>query len=154
MALNNIESKVQELLENIITDLGYELYDVIYEKEGKDFYLRIFIDKPDGIDINDCEKVNNAINDVLDEADYIKEQYFLEVSSPGIERTLRKEKHFLSQIGNEIKVKLFKPNSEKQKEIVGKLEEYNKDWITIKVENKTIKINSKDIAIVKTIFNW
>ncbi len=154
MALNNIEPKVQELLENIITDLGYELYDVIYEKEGKDFYLRIFIDKPNGIDINDCEKVNNAINDVLDEADYIKEQYFLEVSSPGIERTLRKEKHFLSQIGNEIKVKLFKPTSEKQKEIVGKLEEYNRDWITLKVENETIKINSKDIAIAKTIFNW
>ena len=61
-------------------------------KESKDYYLRIVIDKPEGIDINDCETVNNAINDILDEADYIKEQYFLEVSPPGVERILRKEK--------------------------------------------------------------
>ncbi len=149
----NIESKVEELLKPIIINLGYDLYDVIYEKEGKDYYLRIFIDKPEGIDINDCEKVNNEINDILDEADYIKEQYFLEVSSPGIERTLRKEKHFLSQIGNEIRIKLFKP-IDKQKELIGILTEYNKEEITIKVDEKTIKINSKDIANAKTIFNW
>ena len=153
MALNNIESKVEELLNPIVTKLGYDLYDVIYEKEGKDYYLTIFIDKPDGIDINDCEKVNNEINDILDEANYIKGQYFLEVSSPGIEKRLRKEKHFLSQIGNEIKVKLFKP-IDNQKELIGTLEEYNKEEIIIKVNEKTIKINSKDIAVVKTIFNW
>lgn len=149
----NIESKVEELLKPIIINLGYDLYDVVYEKEGKDYYLRIFIDKPEGIDINDCEKVNNEINDILDKADYIKEQYFLEVSSPGIERTLRKEKHFLSQIGNEIRIKLFKP-IDKQKELIGILTEYNKEEITIKVDEKTIKINSKDIANAKTIFNW
>ena len=115
--------------------------------------MRIIIDKPEGIDINDCEIVNNEINPILDEADYIKEQYFLEVSSPGIERTLRKEKHFLNQIGNEISVKLFKPIN-KQKEIIGILEEYNKDEITIKTKESTIKIDLKDIAVVKTIFNW
>jgi ribosome maturation factor RimP len=153
LASNNIETKVEKLLENIITNLGYDLYDVIYEKEGKDYYLRIVIDKPEGIDINDCEKVNNEINDILDEADYIKDQYFLEVSSPGLERTLRKEKHFLSQIGNEISVKLFKPIN-KQKELKGTLEEYNNNELTIKVGETTIKIDLKDIAIVKTIFNW
>ncbi len=153
MASNNIESKVEKLLCNSIENLGYDLYDVLYEKEGKDYYLRIIIDKPEGIDINDCEKVNNEINPILDEADYIKEQYFLEVSSPGIERTLRKEKHFLSQIGNEISVKLFKPIN-KQKEIIGTLEEYNKNRITIKTNESTIKIDLKDIALVKTIFNW
>lgn len=154
MALSNIESKVEELLKPIITDIGYDLYDVIYEKEGKDYYLRIIIDKPDGsIDINDCEKVNNEINDILDEADYIKDQYFLEVSSPGIERLLRREKHYQSQIGNEIKVKLFKPIN-KQKELIGILEEYNKEEITLRVGDTTIKINSKDIAVARTIFNW
>ncbi len=153
MAVNNIETKVEELLKPIIVKQGYDLYDVIYEKEGKDYYLRIIIDKPDGIDINDCEKVNNAINDILDEADYIKEQYFLEVSSPGVERTLRKEKHFQSQIGNEIRVKLFKPIN-KQKELIGTLLEYNKEKVTIKVDEKTINIDSKDIAVTKTIFNW
>lgn len=153
MATGNIESKVEKLLEEIITNFGYELYDVRYEKEGKDYYLRIIIDKPEGIDINDCETVNNAINDILDEADYIKEQYFLEVSSPGLERTLRKDKHFQKQIGNEISVKLYKA-IDKQKEIIGILEEYNENEITIKVNNETIKIDLKNIAIAKTIFNW
>lgn len=153
MAGNNIEDKVTKLLENIITNLGYDLYDVFYVKESKDYYLRIVIDKPEGIDINDCETVNNAINDILDEADYIKEQYFLEVSSPGVERILRKEKHYKSQIGNEIEIKLFKP-IDKQKELIGTLTEYNEKEIALKIGEKNIKIDLKDIALAKTIFNW
>ena len=153
LASSNIETKVEELLKPIVENLNYELYDVRYEKEGKDYYLRIIIDKPEGIDINDCEKVNNEINDILDEADYIKDQYFLEVSSPGLERILRKDKHFEKQIGNEISLKLFKPIN-KQKELIGILEEYNKDELTIKVDDETLKINLKDIAIAKTVFNW
>ena len=153
MASNNIETKVEKLLKDIIENLGYNLYDVRYEKEGKDYYLRIFIDKPDGININDCENVNNAINDILDEADYIKEQYFLEVSSPGLERILRKEEHFRKQIGNKINIKLFKPIN-KQKEIIGILEEYNDNKIIMKVENENLEINLKDIALAKTVFEW
>lgn len=105
----SIEEKVEALLESTIQEIGYELYDVEYAKEGKDYFLRIFIDKPEGIDLEDCEKVNDAINDLLDEADYIKEQYFLEVSSPGIERNIRKEKHLKQNLEKEIEVKLFKP---------------------------------------------
>ena len=153
MASTNIETKVEELLKSVIENIGYELYDVKYEKEGKDYYLRIIIDKEEGIDINDCEKVNNAINDILDEADYIKEQYFLEVSSPGLERILRKDKHFEKQIGKEISLKLFKPIN-KQKELNGILIEYNKNELTIKVDDTTLNINLKDIAIAKTVFNW
>ena len=78
----NIEEKVENLLKPIIENLGYELYDVEYAKEGKNYYLRIFIDSEKGIDLNDCEKVSNNINDKLDEVNYIKEQYYLEVSSP------------------------------------------------------------------------
>ena len=88
----SIEERVESLIESTVNNLGYELYDVEYAKEGKDYFLRIFIDKEEGIDLNDCEKVNDGINDLLDQADYNKEQYFLEVSSPGIERILRKEK--------------------------------------------------------------
>ena len=91
MAVNSIESKVEKRLKPIIENLNYELYDVQYVKEGKDYYLRIIIDKDGTIDINDCEIVNNAITDILDEEDYIKEQYYLEVSSPGLERVLRKK---------------------------------------------------------------
>ena len=111
-----MEEKVESLLKPIIENLGYELYDVIYEKEAKDYYLRIFIDKPEGISLEDCETVNNAISDILDEANYIKEQYFLEVSSPGVERLLRKEKHLKQSIGKEITVNLFKPINLEKKE--------------------------------------
>ena len=153
MAGNSIESKVQSLLEDIIVNMGYDLYDVQYIKEGKDHYLRITIDKYDGISIDDCEKVNNEVNDILDEADYIEEQYFLEVSSPGIERTLRKEKHFIKQIGQEIYIKLFK-QIDSQKELIGILKEYNNKDITVQVKDIDIKIDLKNIALAKTIYNW
>ena len=104
--MSSIEGKIEKLVETKITNLGYELYDVQYVKEGKDYFLRIFIDKPKGISLEDCEKVNNEITDLLDTADYIKQQYFLEVSSPGIERILRKEKHLNDNIGETIEIKL------------------------------------------------
>ena len=153
MAEKSIESRVENLLKGIIENLGYELYDVQYVKEGKDYYLRIIIDKENGIDINDCENVNNAINDVLDEADYIKEQYFLEVSSPGLERTLRKNIHFEKQIGNKISVKLFKA-IDKQKELVGILKKYSDEELILDQENKEIKVEVKNIALAKTVFDW
>lgn len=149
---NKIEEKVQELIESTLNNLGYELYDVIYEKEGKDFYLRIFIDNEKGISIEDCEKVNNNINDIIDNADYIKDSYYLEVSSPGIERTLRKDKHYIKQIGNEICVKLYSP-IDKKKEIIGILEDYNNE-ITINSNNNIYKIDKKNIALAKTVFNF
>lgn len=153
MAESSIEAKVEKLLEKIISDLGYYLYDVLYVKEGKDYYLKIIIDKESGISLEDCETVNNAINDILDEADYIRDQYFLEVSSPGIERTLRKQRHFEKEIGNEILLKLFKPIN-KQKEVIGVLKEYNNKEIVLQVEKEDIIIDLKNIALAKTIFNW
>lgn len=153
MADKNIESKVSSLIEPIIENIGYSLYDLLYVKEGKDFYLRVVIDKPEGIDINDCEKVNDAINDILDEADYIKDQYFLEVSSPGVERVLRKDKHFEAQIGNEIYLKLFK-SVNGLKEIQGILEAFDGGVLTLNLDGDLIKIENKDIAVVRTVFNW
>ena len=153
MSVSNIETKVENLLQDIIENIGYELYDVQYVKEGKDFYLRIVIDKEEGIDLNDCEKVNDAINDILDEADYIKDQYFLEVSSPGLERTLRKDKHFQKQIGNEVSVKLFKP-LDKKKEFVGILKSYSEDELILEQEDEEIKIEVKNIALARTVFEW
>ena len=149
----SIEDRVESLLTKTINDLGYELYDVEYAKEGKDYFLRIFIDKQDGIDLNDCEKVSDGINELLDQADYIKEQYFLEVSSPGIERVLKKEKHFKDNMGKIIEVKLFRPIG-KQKSIIGNLREYDKDFITMENENEEIKIDKRNIAQVKTVYEW
>lgn len=86
----NIETKVESLIQKKIENLGYELYDVEYVKEGRDYYLRVFIDSPNGITLNDCENVNNEITDLLDQADYIKEQYFLEVSSTRSRKSIKK----------------------------------------------------------------
>lgn len=151
----SIEERVEELVTPKIESLGYNVYDVQYAKEGKDYFLRIFIDKESGIDLNDCEKVNNEINDILDEADYIKEQYFLEISSPGIERILRKDKHLENSIGKEIQVKLFKPFNE-NKEWSGILEKFDNQKIAIKnIENdELIELDRKNVSLIKQKFNW
>lgn len=147
----SIEERVEILLKTKIEEIGYNLYDIEYAKEGKNYFLRIFIDKPEGIDLNDCEKVNNAINDILDNADYIKEQYYLEVSSPGIERVLRKDKHLEQNIGKEISVKLFKKDENGNKEYQGILKKFNKEKIILEED---IEIERKNIAQIKTIYNW
>ena len=149
----SIEEKIESLVTKPINNLGYDVYDVQYVKEGKDYYLRIFIDKQEGIDLNDCEKVNNEINNLLDEADYIKDQYFLEISSPGIERILRKDKHLKVNIGKMIELKLFKPIN-KQKNIEGTLNNFDKDFILLKADENEIKIDRKDISVIKTIYEW
>lgn len=147
----NIEEKVESLIKTKIENIGYELYDVEYSKEGKNYYLRVFIDKPKGIDLTDCEKVNDEINDILDEANYIKEQYFLEVSSPGIERILRKDKHLEKNIGTEINIKLFKKDENGNKEYQGILKSFNENEIELEED---IKIERKNIAQIKTIYHW
>ena len=147
----NIEEKVENLLKETIENIGYDLYDVEYAKEGKNYFLRIYIDKPEGIDLKDCEKVNDAISDLLDEADYIKDQYFLEVSSPGIERVLRKDKHLEQNKGKEIAIKLFKKDETGKKEYQGILQDFDDETITLE---DNIKIERKGIAQIKTIYNW
>ena len=149
----SIEERVESLLVDTIENIGYDLYDVEYSKEGKDYFLRIYIDKPEGIDLEDCEKVSNAINEKLDEADYIKEQYFLEVSSPGIERVLRKEKHLKQNIGNKIEIKLFKQMNG-QKQIIGILEGFDEAQIKVQEEEQLIEIERKNIAQIKTVYEW
>lgn len=149
--MSKIEEKVESLVKEKIENIGYELYDVEYVKEGKDFFLRIFIDKPDGIDIDDCEKVNNEINELLDTADYIKDQYFLEVSSPGIERVLKKDKHLEKNIGKEIYIKLFKKDENNNKEYQGILKSFDTDKIELQ---NSVLIERKNIAQIKTVYNW
>ena len=149
----NIEEKVEKLLKSKIEDIGYELYDVEYAKEGKNYFLRIYIDKKDGIDLKDCEKVNDLINPILDEANYVKEGYFLEVSSPGIERILRKEKHLKDNLESEVLVKLFKKDEKNNKEYQGILKDFNNEYIVLQCEDE-VKIDRKNIAQIKTIYNW
>lgn len=149
-----IEEKVEQLVKDPIEKLGYSLYDVEYVKEGPEYYLRIYIDKESGIDLNDCEKVSNEINEILDKADYIKEQYYLEVSSPGIERRLRKDKHLEQNISKNVEIKLFKKDNNGKKEYTGKLKAFNQEEIIIIETDKEITIERKNIAQIKTIYEW
>lgn len=154
----SIEERVEALIKNKIQDLGYNLYDVQYVKEGQNYFLRVFIEKPNGsIDLNDCEKVNDGINDLLDTADYIKDQYFLEVSSTGVEKILRKDQHLEDNIGNKVQISLFKPidvANKKQKEIVGTLKEFDNDKIVVEAEEKEIEVERKNISQIKIFFDW
>ena len=153
--LTKLEEKVEKLLKGMIESLGYELYDVEYVKEGKNYFLRIYIDKPEGIDLKDCEKVNDAISDKLDEANYIKEPYFLEVSSPGVERVLRKDRHLQENIGNQIEIKLFKKDEKGSKDYIGELLKFDQEVVSIKTsEEDEIQIERKNISQIKTVYNW
>lgn len=149
----NIEEKVEELIKDKIENMGYNLYDVEYAKEGPNYYLRIFIDNEKGINLDDCEKVSDEINEKLDEADYIKEQYYLEVSSPGIERILRKDRHLEQNIGKQVEAKLFKKDEKGNKNYTGELKAFDTDTITIETSEE-IKIERKNIAQLKTVYNW
>lgn len=150
-----IEEKIEELVTKPITDLGYRVYDVMYVKEGKDNFLRIFIDNDKGISLDDCEKVNDAITDMLDEANLIKDQYFLEISSPGVERNIRKDKHFEESIGKEVNIKLFKPLENKEKEITGILKDFDKETVKIETDkNEEITIPRNNISSIKWAFKW
>ena len=150
--MTSLEKKIFEELEPIINGLNISLYDVIYEKEGKDFYLRIFIEKDGGVDISDCENVNNAINDILDEKDFIKGNYYLEVSSAGLEKILRLDKHFENNIGNKIQISLYKPINN-SKNVIGILKDYDDEKVIVE-SDEIIEINKNDISLIKTVFDW
>lgn len=106
---SGIAAAVEELISPTVRELGFTLWDVEYVKEGADWYLRITIDSPDGVDLDGCERVHRAIDPLLDEADPIEDSYRLEVCSPGLERVLRTPAHYLACAGQKVEVRLFKP---------------------------------------------
>ncbi len=128
------ESRTESLLLPIAQDKGVEIYDVEYVKEGSEWYLRAYIDKPEGVNIIDCENVSRALSDALDAADFIPDAYILEVSSPGLGRTLKKDRHLEKSIGAEVEVKLFQ-GIDKCKDFAGVLESFTDKELTI-LENE------------------
>ncbi|KNF08858.1 ribosome maturation factor RimP [Gottschalkia purinilytica] len=135
MKRSDIENMVTEMLDPILEELNFELVDVEYIKEGPNMYLRIYIDKPGGINIDDCQKVSEQVSELLDEKDPIEENYFLEVSSPGLDRPLKKEKDFQSSIGKDVEISLYKPLNGKKK-FAGKLLKFDNEKVYI--EDDTI----------------
>ena len=144
-------SKVWELCEPIVKGFGLSLWDVRYVKEGADWYLRIFIDKDGGVDITDCEKVSRAINTPLDELDPIENAYCLEVCSPGIERELVRDEHFMQFIGADIMVKMRRPIEGIGKDFCGVLKGYDDGMVTVSDHSgeNEVTISKKDAAWIK-----
>ncbi|MBO4890538.1 MAG: ribosome maturation factor RimP [Lachnospiraceae bacterium] len=126
----DIEKRTEELLTPILDDAGFDLWDVGYVREGQEMYLRVFIDKPGGIMIDDCVDVSRKLSDKLDEDDFIEDAYTLEVSSPGLGRKLVKDREFTRSIGRDVDIKFYRP-VDGSKETSGKLVAFDKESVTI-----------------------
>jgi len=148
------EQKTEEILLPIMEENGFELVDVEYVKEGSNWYLRAYIDKPGGITVNDCEVVSRRLSDILDEEDYIDDAYILEVSSPGLGRPLKKEKDYKRSLGKLIEIRTYRM-IEKRKEFTGILKEYDENTVTIEEEDGTTKTFDKgEIALIRLAFDF
>ena len=153
-----VENRTEELLTPIAEENGVEIYDVEYLKEGSDWYLRAYIDKPEGVNIQDCENVSRALSDKLDEVDFIDDAYILEVSSPGLGRTLKKDKHLEKSLGEEVELRLYKPR-DKQKEFTGILKSFDADSVIIEMESENSTEEEKvfarsEIALIRLAFDF
>ena len=143
------EALIEELVLPITDEHNIELVDVEYVKEAGEYYLRIFIDKDGGVSLNDCEVITRAINPILDEKDPIKENYFLEVSSPGLDRPLKKEKDFIRYAGRDVEVKLYK-NINGLKHFEAELVELvDNKVVKLIVDGEKMEFNKKDIALIR-----
>ena len=147
------EARCEQLLLPITEKFGVEIYDVEYVKEGSDFYLRAYIDKPEGVNIIDCENVSRALSEALDKEDFIPDAYILEVSSPGLGRSLKKDKHLQKSIGQEVEIKLFKP-IDKCKEFAGVLDSFDEENITILEENVPRTFSRAEIALIRLALDF
>lgn len=150
---DDIEKKTEALLTPIAEKCGVNIYDVEYVKEAGEWYLRAYIDKEGGVNINDCVDVNHALSDALDEDDFIEEAYTLEVSSPGLGRQLKKDRHFENSLGQDVELKLFKPR-DGVKEFAGTLKSYDADSVTITINDKDEVFIRKEISVIKLALDF
>ena len=148
------EAKCTELLMPIVEKNQLELVDVEYVKEAGNYYLRAYLDKPGGITIDDCELVSRALSDLLDKEDFIEDSYILEVSSPGLDRLLKKDKDFERSIGEAVELKLFKAVDD-IKEYEGELLSFDKETVTIGLEDGQEKVfERKNLAMIRLAFDF
>lgn len=148
------ETKTEALIQPIVDEKGFELVDVEYVKEGSNWYLRAYVDKPGGITINDLESVSRQLSDKLDEKDFISDAYILEVSSPGLGRPLKKDKDFDRNIGNEVEIHLYRA-IDGQKQYVGLLKSYNKEEIVIENEDGSeMVIDRVNVSLVREYIDF
>lgn len=149
MAGKNTVDRVQEIIAPFAAELGLQIWDITFKKEGTDWYLRVFIDKDGGVSVDDCVDLTHAVTKPLDEADPISQSYMLEVSSPGIERELKKDWHFEKYIGSPVMLRAIRP-IDGVRDFVGVLKEYNDGQIIIQLQDgEQLEISKKDCSYVK-----
>lgn len=141
----NSAERVYELIKDAVEAEGARLWDVRFLKEGASWYLRVFIDKPEGISIDDCMNVSHAIDPIIDEADPIDVSYYLEVCSPGIERELTRSRHYEESLGKQVRLKLYRAYDGK-KEITGTLEDVTEENVTLVTEGNALTVERKNIS--------
>lgn len=141
----NSAERVYELIKDAVEAEGVWLWDVRFLKEGASWYLRVFIDKPEGISIDDCTNVSHAIDPIIDEADPIDVSYYLEVCSPGIERELTRSRHYEESLGKQVRLKLYRAYDGK-KEITGTLEDVTEENVTLVTEGNALTVERKNIS--------
>ncbi len=147
----SIKDTVREAITPTVEELGYSIWDITYAKVGADYHLEITIDHPNGIDIDDCEKVHRAIDPILDEVDPIEGFYYLDVSSPGIERELRTEEHMRACVGSKVEAKLFAAK-DGRKSVVGELLQVGEEQIVIADADGEITLSLSDISKLSTVY--
>lgn len=148
------EKKTEELILPILDEKGFELVDVEYVKEGQDYFLRAYIDKPGGITIDDCVAVSREMNVLLDELDYVEGAYTFEVSSPGLGRLLKKARDFERSLGQEVEIRTYKA-IDGSKEFYGILHAYDDDSVTVLSEDdEEVTFNKSDIALIRLAFDF
>lgn len=147
------ESKTEELVMPLIEQNNFELVDVEYVKEGSNWYLRVYIDKENGINVDDCELISRTLSDLLDEKDFIDDAYILEVSSPGLGRPLKKDKDFERSLMEEVEIKLYRAK-DGSKDFKGILKAYDKESITIEEDGTDIVFMRNEIALVRLAFDF
>ena len=147
----SVKETVKEAILPTVTELGYRIWDVTYSKVGADYHLEITIDSDKGIDINDCEKVHRAIDPILDECDPIEGFYYLDVSSPGIERDIRTDEHIELCLGQTVEAKLFAAK-DSRKSIVGKLHSYEGGIVTIAEGDVLTELKREEISKLNTVY--
>jgi ribosome maturation factor RimP len=151
----NVASVCRALAEPAAEQLGLSIWDVRFVKEGTDWFLRIMIDKPEGVTINDCVDMTHLMNPILDKADPIAQSYCLEIMSPGIERELTRPEHFSAYEGELVAVKLIRPDEHGERELVGVLLQEGEGMVCIQTEEEeTRTISHKDIVTVHVVDMW
>ena len=153
MKRTEIVERVEELVTPIIDENDFELVDVEYVKEGANWYLRVYADKDGGITIDDCVLISRALEQKLDEEDFIQDAYIMEVSSPGLGRQLKKDKDFKRSLGEKVECKLFKAIN-KQKEFEGILKDFTEETITLGIDEAEQIINRKEIAMIRLAIDF